>query len=140
VYSIFIEEDNIPLARIDLEDELWHMHFDGSHSDEGNGTGIILVSPAGKIHYLSYRLEFSCSNDVVEFEDFLLGIENALNIGCGHLLVFGNSELVVKLTCKTCSPINKLMEKYSQTIWSLVSNILSFNITHVMKDLNSIAD
>jgi ribonuclease HI len=140
VYSIFAEEDNIPLERIDLEDELWCMHFDGSHSNEGNGAGIILVSPAGKIHNLSYRLEFSCSNDVAEFKALLLGIENALNLGCGHLSVFGNSELVVNLIRKTCSPSNKLMEQYSQTVWALVSNLLSFNITHVRKELNSIAD
>jgi ribonuclease HI len=140
VYSIFTEEDNIPLERIDLEDELWHMHFDGSHSNEGNGAGIILVSPAGKIHNLSYRLEFACSNNVIEFEALLLGIENALNLGCGHLSVFRNSELVVNLIHKTCSPRNKLMEQYSQTVWALVSNLLSFNITHVRKELNSIVD
>jgi hypothetical protein len=44
VYSIFVEEDNIPLERIDLEYDMWHMKFDGSRSNEGNGTGIILVS------------------------------------------------------------------------------------------------
>jgi hypothetical protein len=52
VYSIFAEEDNIPLERIDSNDELWNMHFDGSCSNEGNGAGIILVSPSGKIHNL----------------------------------------------------------------------------------------
>jgi ribonuclease HI len=140
VYSIFVEEDNIPLERIDSDDELWRMHFDGSRSNEGNGAGIILVSPAGKIHNLSYRLEFSCANNVAEFEALLLGIENALNLGCGHLSVFGNSELVVNLIRKACSPSDKLMEQYSQTVWALVSNLLSFNITHVRKELNSIAD
>jgi hypothetical protein len=45
VYSIFAEADNIPLEGIDSYDELWHMHFDGSRSNEGNGVGIILVSP-----------------------------------------------------------------------------------------------
>jgi ribonuclease HI len=54
---------------------------------EGNGAGIILVSPAGKIHNLSYRLEFACTNNVAEFKALLLGIENALNLGCGHLSV-----------------------------------------------------
>jgi ribonuclease HI len=140
VYSIFAEEDDIPLGRIDLEDELWHMHFDGSHSDEGNGAGIILVSPAGKIHNLSYMSEFSCSNNVTEFKDLMLGIKNSLNLGCVHLSVFENSELVVNLTHKTCSPSNKMMEQYSQTVWELVSNLLYFNITHVRKELNSIAD
>jgi ribonuclease HI len=113
------------------------MHFDGSCSNEGNRAGIILVSPAGKIHNLSYRLDFSCTNNVVELESLLLGIENALNLGCGHLSVFGNSKLVMNLIRKACSPSDKLMEQYSQTYWELVSNLLSFNITYVRKDLNS---
>jgi hypothetical protein len=60
VYSIFVEEDNIPLEQIDLDDGMWHMHFDGSCSNEGNRVGIILISPVGKIHNFSYRLEFAC--------------------------------------------------------------------------------
>ena len=95
MYSIFAEENNIPLERIDLEDDMWHMHFDGSLSNEGNGAGIILVSPAGRIHNLSYRLYFYCTNNVTKFEYLLLGIEKTLNIGCGHLLVFKDSNLVV---------------------------------------------
>jgi ribonuclease HI len=110
VYSIFVEEDNIPLEKIDLDDDIWHMHFDGSCSSEGNGVGVILVSPTGKIHNLTYRLEFSCSNNVTEFEALLLGIENALNLGCGHLSVFVNFELVVNLIRKACSPSNRMME------------------------------
>jgi ribonuclease HI len=137
VYSIFVEEDNIPLGQIDLDDYMWHVHFDDSHSNEGNGAGIILVSPIGKIHNLSYRLEFACMNNVTEFESLLLGIENAYNLGCGHLSVFGYSELVVNLVHKIYSPSNKLMKRYTQTIWVLILNLLSFNITHVKKELNS---
>jgi ribonuclease HI len=140
VYSIFVEEDNIPLEKNDLDDDIWHMHFDGSFSSQGNGDSVILVSPAGKIHNLSYRLEFACSSNVAELKDLLLGIENTLNLGCGHLSVFGNSELIVNPICNTCSPRNKMMERYSQTVWELVSNLLSFNITHVKKELNSMAD
>jgi hypothetical protein len=110
VYSIFAKEDNIPLEKIDLDNDMWHMHFDGSHYNEGNGVDIILVSPVGKIHNLSYRLEFSCTNNVTEFKALLLGIESALNLGCGHLSAFGYYELVVNLICKVCSPRNKLMD------------------------------
>jgi hypothetical protein len=46
---------------------MWHMHFDGSCSNKGNGDGIILYSPIGKIHNFSYRLEFACMNNVTEF-------------------------------------------------------------------------
>jgi ribonuclease HI len=86
------------------------MHFDGSCTNEGNGVGIILYSLVGKIHNFSYRLEFPCTNNVTEFEALLLGIKNAYNLGCGHLTVFGDSELVVNLVRKIYSPRNKLMK------------------------------
>jgi ribonuclease HI len=119
---------------------MWHMHFDGSCSNEGNGAGIILISPVGKIHKFSYRLEFACTNNVTEFKALLLGIENAYNLGCGHLSVFGDSDLVVNLVCKIYSPSNKLMKRHTQTVWALISNLLSFNITHVKRELNSMVD
>jgi hypothetical protein len=97
VYSIFSEEDNARLERINLYDDMWHMKFDGSCSNEGNGVDIILVSPTGRIHNLSYSLEFSYTNNITKFKALLLGIEKSLNIGCGHLSIFGYSELVVNL-------------------------------------------
>jgi len=98
------------LDQINLDDDMWHMNFDGSRSNEGNGAEIILVSPVGKIHNLSYRLEFACTKNVTDFEALLLGIENAPNFGCGHLLVFGYYELIVNLVCKIYSPNNNLLK------------------------------
>jgi ribonuclease HI len=140
VYSIFVDEGDTMLEPVDFDDGMWHMHFDGSCSNEGNGANIILYSPIGKIHNFSYRLEFSCTNNVTEFEALLLGIENAYNLGCGHLTVFGDSELVVNLVRKIYSPSNKLLKHYTQVVWMLISNLLSFNITHVKRELNSMAD
>jgi ribonuclease HI len=94
----------------------------------------------GKIHNFSYRLEFSCTNNVTKFEALLLGIENAYNLGFGHLTVFGDSELVVNLVRNIYSPSNKLMKHYTQTVWALISNLLSFNINHVKRELNSMVD
>jgi ribonuclease HI len=133
VYSIFDDEGDTILEQIDLEYGMWHIHFDGSCSNGGNGVGIILYSPIGKIHNFSYRLEFVCMNNVTEFEALLLGIENAYNLGCDHLTVFGDSELVVNLVRKIYSPRNKYMKHYTQVVWMLISNLLSFNITHVKR-------
>jgi len=140
VYSIFAYEDNTTLEQIDIEDGMWHMHFDGSCSNEVNKNGIFLYSPVGKIHNFYYRLEFSFTNNVTEFEALLLGIENTYNLGCGHLTIFGDFELVVNLVYKIYSPSNKLMKHYTQIVWALFSNFLSFNITHVKRELNSMDD
>jgi hypothetical protein len=74
VYYIFTDEGDNMLEPVDLDDCTWHMYFDGSCSNEGNGAHIILYSPIGKIHIFSYRLEFACKNNVTEFEALLLGI------------------------------------------------------------------
>jgi ribonuclease HI len=140
VYSIFVDAGDTAPEQIDPEDGIWHMHFNFSCSNEGNGAGIILYSPVGKIHNFSYRLEFSCTNNVSEFETLFLGIENAYNLGCGHLTIFGDYELVVNLVRKIYSPNNKLMKRYTQVVWMLISNLLSFNITHVKRELNSMVD
>jgi hypothetical protein len=97
VYSIFSDEGDTMLEPNYFDDGMWHMHFNGSFSNEGNGADIILYSPIDKIHNFSYRLEFSFTNNVTEFEALLLGIENAYNLGCRHLIVFGDSELAVNL-------------------------------------------
>jgi hypothetical protein len=55
VYSIFVDEANTTLQQIDLEDGMWHMHFDDTCSNEGNGARIILYSHVGKIHNFSDR-------------------------------------------------------------------------------------
>jgi hypothetical protein len=105
VYSIFLEEDDdFVLPSSEPEDGMWHMHFDGACSSEGNGAGIILYSPIGKIHNFSYRLEFACTNNITEFEALILGIENAFNLGCYHLTVFGDSELIINLVRKSILP------------------------------------
>jgi ribonuclease HI len=78
--------------------------------------GIVLYSPVGKIHNFSYRLDFSCTNNVTEFEALLLGIENAYNLGCGHLIVFEDSKLVVNLVIKIYTPTNKLLKRYTQVV------------------------
>jgi ribonuclease HI len=136
VYSIFVDEGDNILEPIDFDDGIRHMYFDGSCSNEGNGADIILYSPIGKIHNFSYRLEFACTNNVTEFEALLLGIENAYNLGCGHLTVFGDSELVVNFARKIYSPSNKLLKCYTQDVWMFISNLLSCNITHVKWELN----
>jgi ribonuclease HI len=77
---------------------------------------------------------------LLSLKPYCLGIKNAYNLGCGHLTIFGDSELVVNLVRKNYVPNNKLLKRYTEVVWMLISNLLSFNITHVKRELNSVAD
>jgi ribonuclease HI len=140
VYSIFFYEDDTFLEPVDYDDVMWHMHINDACSNEGNREGIILYSLVGKIHIFSYRLEFACTNNVVEFEALLLVIENTYNLGCVHLSFFSDSKLIVNLIGKIYKPNNKLLKRYTQVFYALISNLLSFKITHIKRELNSMVD
>ena len=78
-----------PIKRVvEQKDELWKMYFDGSSSKEGEGARIVLISPWGEMIKLMYKLEFVTTNNTVEYEELILGIQ--------QIFVYGDSELVVQ--------------------------------------------
>lgn len=82
-YFVLMEDEQEPCAYLVIEDdECWKIQFDGASSTEGNGSGIILFSPIGKLLQYSFWLNFECMNNVMEFEALALGLQKALELGC----------------------------------------------------------
>ena len=54
--------------------KIWSMYFDGSRNKNGSGTGVMLISPALERYYFSFRLQFSCTNNVAKYESLIQGI------------------------------------------------------------------
>ena len=52
---------------------LWKLYFDGSVCDDGQGIGVVLISPKGAVFEFSNRLEEECTNNQVEYEAILFG-------------------------------------------------------------------
>jgi hypothetical protein len=46
----------------------WKLFFDGLACREGQGVGIVLISPRGTIFEQSVRLEYFCTNNQAEYE------------------------------------------------------------------------
>ena len=63
----------------------WRMYFDGATNHSGYGIGILLISPHGDHIPRSVRLAFSdrhpATNNIVEYEACILGLETALELG-----------------------------------------------------------
>jgi hypothetical protein len=62
----------------------WELYFDGSVCSEGQGAGCVIISPSGVYMDLSTRLEFACTNNQVEYESLLHGLEYLRLGGKGH--------------------------------------------------------
>jgi hypothetical protein len=51
--------------------QVWTLYFDGSKSKEVSGARCILIDPKGKKNFMSCRLEFECTNNIVEYKDLV---------------------------------------------------------------------
>jgi hypothetical protein len=74
---------------------IWKMYFDGACSKEGSGAGIVFISPTKEVIPMSYKLEFDTTNNISEYEDLLLGLKAAKDMGINKHFVFGYSELII---------------------------------------------
>ena len=78
----------------------WLMYFDGAANQSGFGIGVLLISPQEDHIPRSFRLVFSdqhpATNNIVEYEACILGLETALEFGIRQMEVFGDSNLVLR--------------------------------------------
>jgi ribonuclease HI len=74
----------------------WKIFFDGSACREGQGVGVVLVSPRGVVFEQSVRLEYFCTNNQAQYETILLGLQILSSMGIKHVEAFVDSLLVMQ--------------------------------------------
>ncbi|KAH9303078.1 hypothetical protein KI387_014661, partial [Taxus chinensis] len=70
--------------------------FDGSCSSASSGAGVVFISPEGKLHPSSFKLQFENTNNTIEYEALFLSLNLAKEMGIKNLLAHGDAELIVK--------------------------------------------
>ena len=83
------------VAKTKEDREQWVIKFDVSSITQSGGVGVVLYHEKDKAIALSFKLEFPCSNNTIEYKAYLTGLATALEIGVKHLRVLGDSNLVV---------------------------------------------
>ncbi|XP_028072670.1 uncharacterized protein LOC114274890 [Camellia sinensis] len=78
------------------EESFWTLSFDGAEARGKGGTGIILTSKSGKKLYLSYKLDFHCSNNEVEYKALILVLKVAEKHNIKKIWIQGDSKLIMK--------------------------------------------
>ena len=62
--------------------EPWKMLFDGATRQDRAGAGVIFITPEGEVLPFSFSLTKCCSNNMVEYQALILGLEMTVNIKC----------------------------------------------------------
>ena len=95
----FPDEDLMAVLQIDEEktpeENGWKMYFDGASNALGHGVETVLISPEGNHCPFTAKLSFDCTNNVVEYEACVLGLQAAIENKIKSLSVYGDSALVI---------------------------------------------
>jgi hypothetical protein len=70
----------------------WTIYFDGSVCNEGQGIGIVLVSPSNVSFDFSSRLKTYYTNNQAEYEALLFGLSLLNCMGVKHVKAFGDPQ------------------------------------------------
>jgi ribonuclease HI len=111
----------------------WTLYFDGSVCNEGQGIGIVLVSPSDVSFDFSSRLKTYCTNNQAEYEALLFGLELLNCMGVKHVKAFGDSQLVVQQVLEEYQCFDGTLNSYLEKCWSIIHSFDEFSIRHISR-------
>ena len=122
----------------------WQLYFDGAANQSGFGIGILLISPHGDHIPRSVRLVFSdhhrLTNNIVEYEACITGLETALNLGIRQLEIHGDSNLIIQQTQGIWRTRDEKLKPYHAYLDPLVARFDELRYIHLPRAENQFAD
>nr|XP_023918055.1 uncharacterized protein LOC112029606 [Quercus suber] len=118
----------------------WVVHVDGSSTLYTGGIGVFFHSPEGdKLKYKA-RLQYQTTNNEVEYEAFLKGLELARSVEASSILVLRDSQLVIGQVNGTCEAKEDRMKRYLKKVLCLVKKFREANFVQIPREENMEAD
>ncbi|KAL5542947.1 hypothetical protein UlMin_010657, partial [Ulmus minor] len=118
------------------------LKFDGA--SKGNpgkaGAGAVLLADDGSLICRLREGIGIATNNVAEYRAIILGLKYALKRGFNKISVLGDSKLVCMQVQGLWKVKNENMSNLYEQVKILKDQFLSFEINHVLRDLNSEAD
>ncbi|XP_039034837.1 uncharacterized protein LOC120171119 [Hibiscus syriacus] len=132
--AISVEEETIST------NEHWKLNFDGVSNAVGHEIGAILVLLNGEHYPFIIRLNFDCINNMVEYEDCVLGLRAAIERKIKTLKVYWDSTLVIyQLRGEWETKYPKLVE-YRKLVMRLIKEFEEVTFNYLPKDENQMTD
>ena len=83
-------------SKVIVDNSTWTLYFDGSKSKEGARAGFLLIDPKGNKICIACRLEFDCTNNIVEYESLIQILNKAIDLYIKVLVPYGDSEIIIR--------------------------------------------
>jgi hypothetical protein len=96
--------------------EAWTVFCDGSRGTFGAGAAAVLVASSKVRTCYAARLDFSCTNNIVEYKALLLGLRNLKAMGIRRVILKTNSQVISGHIDKSSKARYPKLEKYLDTV------------------------
>jgi ribonuclease HI len=107
---------------------------------EGQGVGVVLISLRGAVFEQSTRLEYLCTNNQVEYEAILLGLQILSSMGVKHVEAFGDLLLVMQQVAGVFQCFDGSLNGYLDKCLEIISLFDEFTMRHISRDENTVVN
>ncbi|XP_012472515.2 uncharacterized protein LOC105789696 [Gossypium raimondii] len=139
----FPNEDLMYVATAEKDfqkDGSWKLNFDRALNAVGNGIGAVLVSPDGDHYPFTRKLDFDCTNNMAEYEAYIMGIYAAIERKIKVLEVYGYSALVIYQLKGEWETRDSKLINYRKLVLELIKEFDDITFCYVLRDENQMAD
>jgi ribonuclease HI len=120
--------------------EAWTVFCDGSWGTFGAGAAAVLVSPSKVKTCYAAILDFSCTNNITEYEALLLGLRKLKAMGIRRAILKTDSQVVSGHIDKSCKARDPKLEKYLDTVRRIEASFEGFSVKNIPRGENEHAD
>ena len=124
----------------EINSEKWIVYVDGSSTQYVGGIGVVLQSPEGdKLRY-KVHVQYQTTNNEVEYEALLKGLELAKFVEAKSILILGDSQLIMGQINKTYEAKEERMKKYLEMVLRLVRKFEKTDFVQILREENMEVD
>jgi ribonuclease HI len=120
--------------------EAWTVFYDGSWGTFGVGATAVLVAPSKVRTCYAARLDFSCTNNIAEYEAFLLGLQKLRAMGIRRAILKTDSQVISGHIDKSSKARDPKLEKYLDRVRRLEASFEGFSVKNIPRGENEHAD
>jgi ribonuclease HI len=99
---------------------------DGSWGTFGAGAAAVLVAPSKVRTCYAAKLDFSCTNNIAEYEPLLLGLRKLRAMGIRRAILKTDSQVISGHVDKSSKARDPKLEKYLDTVRRLEASFEGF--------------
>ncbi|XP_065620931.1 uncharacterized protein LOC136063868 [Quercus suber] len=118
----------------------WIVHVDGSSTQHAGGICVVLQSPEGDKLKHKVCLQYQATNNEVEYEALLKGLELAKSVEAKSILVLGDSQLIMGQVNGVYKAKEERMRRYLSRVMRLMKKFEETNFIQIPREENMEAD